>query len=351
MTKLPPFARSLLELTPATICAFIGGYVFSLINLPAPWISGAMLGAMLSALIRPLPEMPVQMRDAALLLAGTTMGAGVTPETVTLMAKAPLSFAILALCVIIILYLSSWWLARFHGWRREDALLAAAPGALSTVLALGIARGGDIIGIAVVQTMRLFILIALLPTAIGWLEGSSAIPISSMATMSWDLLVLMLIGGAVSAYLLSYLKLTAAAMIGGALFGATLHGAGLVSGYPPAPVAVTGFVMIGVMIATRTRGISWRAVGKYAGASIASLAIGAIVAAIFALLAAWLINVRIGAALLAFAPGGVEAMTILSMSLAYDPLYVAAHHIARFMGIGLCIPLWFRFVDRNQSAK
>ena len=88
---------------------------------------------------------------------------------------------------------------------------------------------------------------------------------------------------------------------------------------------------------------------RYALASLACFAISSAICAVMALLTSALLNVRLGATLLAFAPGGVEAMTLLSLSLAFDPLYVAAHHIARFMGIGFLLPLFFRLRDRRKQ--
>ncbi|MET0606619.1 MAG: AbrB family transcriptional regulator [Beijerinckiaceae bacterium] len=343
--------RPLLELAPAFLGALFGGFLFTLIGLPAPWISGGMLGAMMSALVRPLPVMPDWLRDFALLLAGATMGASVTPDTVALMSKAPLSFLVLGISILATVYFSSIWLSRFHGWNREDAILAAAPGALSAVLSIGAARGGDVVGIAVVQTMRLFVIVALLPGVIGWLEGAGPAPIIGPPTMNEITLLLMLAGGFICSIVFGWMKLAASTMLGAAIFGAVLHGAGWAHGQMPAPVAILGFVLIGVMIATRTRGITWRAVGRYAAASVASFVISVFVGAAGAFTAGLLVGVRPGAALLAFAPGGVEAMTLLSISLAYDPIYVAAHHILRFMGIGFFIPIYFRFLDRSADKS
>jgi uncharacterized membrane protein AbrB (regulator of aidB expression) len=52
----------------------------------------------------------------------------------------------------------------------------------------------------------------------------------------------------------------------------------------------------------------------------------------------------------AFAPGGLEAMMVLALILGLDPLYVGIHHLARFLGIGLALPLvvtWLGRSDRN----
>ena len=47
---------------------------------------------------------------------------------------------------------------------------------------------------------------------------------------------------------------------------------------------------------------------------------------------------------IAFAPGGLEAMTLLAFSLGLDPLYVGSHHLARFILISLSLPFVLRLV-------
>ena len=48
--------------------------------------------------------------------------------------------------------------------------------------------------------------------------------------------------------------------------------------------------------------------------------------------------VNLADALAAFAPGGLEAMTMMAFALGLDPLFVGAHHIARFLFISLALP-------------
>ena len=43
-------------------------------------------------------------------------------------------------------------------------------------------------------------------------------------------------------------------------------------------------------------------------------------------------------ALAAFAPGGLEAMTMMAFALGLDPLCVGAHHRTRFLFISLTLP-------------
>ena len=59
----------------------------------------------------------------------------------------------------------------------------------------------------------------------------------------------------------------------------------------------------------------------------------------FAWPAAWLADVSYASGMAAFAPGGLEAMAMLAFAMGLDTLYVGAHHLVRFVAIGLAMPL------------
>ncbi|MGL4323689.1 MAG: AbrB family transcriptional regulator, partial [Beijerinckiaceae bacterium] len=307
---------------PAIVCAFMGGLAFEKMGLPAPWVSGSMLGAMASGLFYRLRDMPFMMRELSLLIAGMTMGSAVTPQTVDLIVKMPASFVLLMACMITTILAASAWLTHVHHWRRDDAMLASAPGALSSVLAIAHARNGDIPGIVVVQTVRLFVLVAVLPGLINALEKGGGAPVPFMGWLTGADLAVMTVLSVALGWLLHRTGLAAAMLISGAIVSATLHGAGIYTAAMPQPIAVAGFVMIGAMIASRMNAVTLAALRQYLVSSLFVLAIAIGIACAYAWLAATLVNVRFGAALLAFAPGGLEAMSLLSIALALDPLYV-----------------------------
>jgi membrane AbrB-like protein len=341
--------RELADVAPAFAGAAIVGYLFMLAGIAAPWISGGMIGALATAAIRPLPHFPVWLQHVGMLFAGVSMGSGVTPETLALMAKFPLSFVLLAAGIVAIIATSALWLIHVHGWSRDDATLASTPGALSTVLAISASRGGDTTGVAVLQTIRLIFIIALLPPIIGFLDGGPPGGVgTTQAVMGSATVLAVLAAGLAVGLLFGRLGLSAPVMLGGALVSSTTHGGGWVHGALPPVLAIGGFLLIGVMVASRSRGLSLRALADYFVASLAVLVISGVVAVLFAVATSAALTVRPSATLLAFAPGGVEAITVLAAALAYEPLYVGAHHIARVLLISFCLPLWFRLLDRGR---
>src|SRR3954468_3310040 len=70
----------------------------------------------------------------------------------------PLTIAMLAITTSVMTYLKL-----VHGWPTLDALFAAAPGALAQAMALAQDTGANVRAIAMVQTVRLFILAVALP--------------------------------------------------------------------------------------------------------------------------------------------------------------------------------------------
>src|SRR5262249_59357673 len=97
---------------------------------------------------------PTLLMRAIFVLIGASLGAVVTPETLHGMATYPLSIAVLILAMAVISVGGAGYLRLVHRWGTVDSYLAAAPGGLSPVLALGAELGGGRWGVACVERMR-----------------------------------------------------------------------------------------------------------------------------------------------------------------------------------------------------
>jgi uncharacterized membrane protein AbrB (regulator of aidB expression) len=60
---------------------------------------------------------------------------------------------------------------------------------------------------------------------------------------------------------------------------------------------------------------------------------------LFVLLLTTLLSVRIADVVVAFAPGAQDTMMVLALALHLDPVFVGAHHLARFLLVSLLVPL------------
>jgi membrane AbrB-like protein len=144
--------------------AALGGALFATLGMPAAWLSGSMLLSTIVSLIRPLPALRRPWFDSTMLFSGTILGSAATPEALAALARYPASLAVLLVGVAAIMLATGAYLRHVARWPWIDALLAAAPGALSTVLAIAQAKGANIGRISVVQLFRLLVLVAFLPS-------------------------------------------------------------------------------------------------------------------------------------------------------------------------------------------
>lgn len=349
---MPASLNALAAQAAQILVAGLGGLAFHLLGVPAAWLSGAMVAAAAWGAFGLARPMPRPLAETAMLVSGATMGAGITPEAVAAIGRYPASLALLALSVVAATGASVLWLTRVSGWRRDDAILASSPGALSTVLVIAAERKAAVVPIAVVQSIRIFVLIALLPSLVVQLGGGSGtlLPGEGLAVASPAGLAAVLAGGLAAGLVLERLRVAAPILLGATVVSAAFHAAGWAPGVVPPPIAVVGLVLIGAFIGERFRTLQLASLARALPAALASLVISTAVSLLFGAAAAAAARVGFADAMVAFAPGGLEAMMVLALILGLDPLYVGVHHLARFLGIATALPILMRFVSPRRQG-
>lgn len=334
--SLPPFSPLTIRNTVLTLAiAAAGGAAFQYFGMPAPWLAGSAILVAATAIAGVPARIPRRLRDAVFVVLGVSMGGGVTPETVHRLAEWPASLAILFATVVAVTAAIYVFLRAVSGWSRDTALLAALPGALSYVVAAAIQRGADVRRVAASQSVRLLFLVAVLPPVIGGHGVAAAV----VPTVGLAELALLLGVGLAAGLAAEKLNVPAGLLFGAFLASAALHATGVVAAALPGWLTIPAFTILGAFIGTRFAGAEPSFLLRVMPASLGALAIGIVVAATGAYAASWATGQSLGGALLAFAPGGIEAMTALAFMLHADPAYVAAHQLARFILIAVTLPL------------
>lgn len=319
--------------------AALGGAAFALFGVPAAWLSGAMLLVAVAGVIRPLPDLRKPWFDATMLLSGVLIGSAATPEALAAASRYPGSLAILFVALAAIMLATGAYLRYVARWSWIDSLLAAAPGALSAVIAVAQAKGADIGKIAVVQLFRILVLVAFLPS-IMQASGDGVIGQAPVAAAAGPLAMLLVLGcGLAAGLILERLGVTAPIILGATLASAALHATGLVHGTLPQEIQIAVLVLLGAVMGGRVSNVKRRELAALFPLAIGGFFVSMVVALAFAWPAAWLAGVPYATAMAAFAPGGLEAMAMLAFTLGLDPLFVGAHHLARFVVLGLAMPL------------
>ena len=328
----------------------IGGVLFVAAGLPGGLISGAMMAVGIAAMMgRPL-AMPPILTQTVLVLLGISLGSLMSRQLLQHISAYPLTIALLALATFCTTFGSSFYLQRVHGWDRTSAFLAASPGALSQITILAIEKGADVSAIAVVQTMRVIMLTAALPLLLV-IAGMTAAPSPTLAiAVASPLGLAGLIGASVAtALLLRMAKFPASWMFGAMTGSSVLHGSGLIEGGLPPWMRAVALVGIGTLIGSRFSRMKPKTLLSHVNAALGSFAIAIMISAIFVAVIALTTAVRFADVLVAFAPGAMDAMLALALTLHIDPIFVGAHHLSRFVFVTIATPGIVHLFGRPQE--
>lgn len=322
-----------------------GSALFHALNLPAPWLTGSLITITILALAGAPLFLPQWLRHLVFLLLGISIGSAFTPETLAGMLKWPLSLMGLGIAVLLVIAACFAYLTQKPKWDRETAFYAAVPGALSYVLAMAMRSTADIRLVTLAQMLRLSILLAILPTLITVSMPVPELPapvFSSYWAMGGQFVLALLIG-----YMLERIEFPAAMLMGGMLSGAIFHLSGGAAGQIPLAVLIPAQIVLGCFIGLRFLGTDLDLLKRAIRPCMISFVIAVAVSSAVAFAVALGLHLPAAQLIVAFAPGGIEAMTILAFVLGLDPAFVGAHQLARFLGLSLLLPLVARLYLRR----
>jgi len=327
-----------------------GGLLFLWANLPGGLISGAMVATAIAAISGRQLAVPPSVTQAVLVVLGISIGGVVSRQLISHVSAYPFTIGLLALATFCSTFGSSLYLQHVHGWDRTSAFLAGAPGALSQITILAVERGADLPAIAVVQTVRVIMLTAALPMvlALSGLAPAGGAGILLPAASPMNLMALVAASLALS-LLLRILKFPASWMFGAMIASSVLHGAGLVDGGVPPWMRSVALVGIGAVIGSRFARMKLKVLAGHLNAALGSFAIAIAISGLFVSVIALTTQVRFSDAVVAFAPGAMDAMLALALTLHIDPIFVGAHHLSRFVFVTIAIPGIVHLFGRTQD--
>jgi membrane AbrB-like protein len=325
--------RDQLATIETLLVAAAGGVAFVFLGIPAGLVSGSVLAVAIAALIGRPMKVPLPVARLCFLMIGILLGAIVTPETLRVVATTS-------------------YLRFVHGWDEVSAFLGASPGAMAQVLVLATEFKADLRGVAIVQVLRILLVTIGLPGGLalfGLAAGSViAVPEPAGGSSMTELLILVVVSTAMAG-LMMWLRFP-----GGLLFGAMagsgfLHGTGLVHAVLPWWLGSAAVIVLGAVAGSRFTNTSFRMVFDYLGAALGSFAVSVSIASIFVGIVTTFLPFPTADVVIAFAPGSQDQMMLLALALHLDPVYVGAHHLARWLVVTFSIAAFMRRVTAGQS--
>jgi len=287
-------------------------------------------------------------------MVGMLLGAVVTPDTLRGLATWPFSIAILSVSTICMMLATSSYLRVVHRWDPLSALLGASPGSMAQVIALAAEFGADLRGIAIVQTMRVLVVTIGLPGGLalfGLAAGGVIVVPGPPGGSSLIELVVIAAVSALGAAVMTRLKFPGGILMGAMAGSAILHGTGFIHAVLPWWIGSASVVTLGALVGSRFANTPLRMLAGFLGAALGSFAVSMAVAALFISIVAHFFSFPIANIVIAFSPGAQDTMMVLALALHLDPVYVGAHHVARFLVVTFSVAIAARRVARHERAS
>lgn len=343
-----PSRQTLQKLGETLAIGAVGGAVLTAVGMPAGWLSGSMIAVAIAALAGRPMTVPAPLARVIFVLIGISLGGAVTPETLKGVATWPLSVVLLCIAMICAMFGSATYLKTVHGWTMLSGLFGSAPGALSQVMAYATQYQSDLAGIAIVQTIRVVILTALLPLGLALFGLIPDAPTRSLAVSDSPLeIALLVLISSAAAVVAHYVRFPGGLIFGAMLASAILHGSGLIHASMPWWAVSAVMVGLGGITGSRFANTDLRLLFRHFGAAIGSFSVAVSIVSVFAAAAAFTVDLNLPDIVVSYSPGALDAMMILALALHLDPIFVGAHHVARFMLVSAAMPLFVRIYGQT----
>jgi len=327
----------------------VGGALFAWLNTPLPWMLGPLVFNLIAAMSRQPVAVPERARLYFLGVLGLVLGSHVTAEMGMRMLQWPVSAALLLIGVAASTMLCAWWLRR-RGFDPVSAWFSAAPGAMTAMIMMGEASGGDPRKIALSQSLRIVLILLILPPLFWWMADSATVATEtssktgSQFSAAWLLLTippLIALG--------KKTKLPTPALL------LPLGVSSSLSLFEVARFDVPGWglnlmlLVLGSSIGARFRGLSLQALRAHMADSVVATLLALGVMAAIAEVLHLTMGTPYDVALMAMAPGGIGELAILAVALHLDPVFVAFHHMLRVVALMGAAPLIARQLNRRAE--
>lgn len=316
----------------------VGYFIASVLGFPAPSLTGPALFVSIASLLGLRIDVHPLLRNCAFMLIGIAMGSSVTPDVLDAARQWPVSFIVLALTLIAIFFLCRTVLERWWKLDRQTASLSSISGHMSYVLGLSLHSKGDVATVSVIQAIRVLLLTLVVPvvvTLLGYEAPEMPVQSTEMTTIT---LALIVAGALICAALFSWVSLPASFLLAGILISSLTHFTGWGAGILPKFLWLPSIITLGAIIGTRLSGVQPAALKKAVRGGLTTASIAMVCSCLAALALSAVVEIPFSQLLIAFAPGGVEAMAAMAIILDADPTFVAAHHLWRLLVLTFLAP-------------
>lgn len=345
----------------------IGGFLLSLTGLSIGWMLGTLLAATLITFVKPnflgsngAPKYWLYLGQCIL---GIELGQKINLTILSVFQQNWAVIIVMLLLSIIFSLVSGFVLWKFSELDMLTSFFSTAPGGLSAMPGIAEEVGANTAVVSILQTMRVFLVILIIPVAMASLVFNPYISVvvkSPDPTFEMNQIVWTLILGIVSygGYRLGKLFRFPAPWLLGSMVAVAIVQSSTsayvghdMTPFWPNSVMVISQILIAVSIGSRFHKKMFDGLKQIVGVAFISTLV--LIAAMFA--SAYVVSKITGIAfmtsVLAFAPGGIAEMATTAVVLDADSTFVVAVQVLRIIAVCLIMPSVFRLLHAWEVRK
>lgn len=337
----------------ALLIGAAGGATFFALNLPLPWMLGAMIACFIAVLAKLPLRAPARLRPFVIPVIGVMLGSGFDTQTFGHMLEWGFSLlgllAYLGLSAAIVIP----FFVKFGRMDPVTAFFSGMPGGLSEMMIIGGEMGGDENRIVLSHAARIFATVTLIAiyfrVILGYQVSGVAAPNGAHAVLEVQSGVLLLACAVIGTILGHRLKLPAAGLLGPMILSAAVHMTGLSQAAPPRTLVIIAQIVMGSMIGCRFMGADPRLIIKTLILSICATSTMLGLSLVFANGLSALLGTSVEQTLLAYAPGGLTEMSLVAIAMNAEVAFISIHHLIRIVILIAVAPGILKWLMRKLS--
>ena len=334
----------------------VAGYLCALLRTPIPWMLGPLLAIASLRIAGVDLGVPTPVRYAGQWIIGTSLGLYFAPSVVRHVLELWWLLLSGALFAIALGYISGLALARLAGFDKTTGIFASVPGGAAEMSILGERFGGRLDRIAAAQSLRILIVVAIVPAAITALGVHGADPYvpgaSTFDAKGFAVLMVLTFAGSL---VFHRLNLPNAFVLGSLAVAIPLTAAEYDLSMMPQVVSNAGQCFLGCALGSRFQGDFLRGAHRFVSAVAATVVLSIALSAVFGIAMAWAAAQSPATLVLGTAPGGMPEMCVTAKVLQLGVPLVTAFHVTRMAVLLLATPIvftrareWYRTRRRDE---
>ncbi|TVV72933.1 AbrB family transcriptional regulator [Sphingomonas solaris] len=335
----------ILRFAAALTVGAAGGVLFFAAGAPLPWVLGSMAACAAASIAGlPIAASAATRRPMAAVI-GVVLGSSFRPDLFDHAREWIVPLAMLPLFLTSAALLCVTYFRRVAGFDPATAYFAGMPGGIAEMVVMGAERGADERTVGLIHAARIFLVVFILPFLIRLVAApvtAAPLPPVTGDTANWALVAWATGCVIVGLVLGRLLRLPAWHLVGPLAVSAAVHMSGIADFRIPGWALATAQVGLGATIGCRFVGLSLRVLLRTLLLAAGSTVILLAVTILWAVAIAAVTGIDPVLLTLAYSPGGLAEMSMVSLSLALEPGFVVIHHLARVVLVLVGAPIAFR---------